>query len=113
LDQLITQTGKVETRLVIDGQQRLTTLQILLEAFCDLCAERGHERHHKALIKLTRNDDPMSEDEDEEFKVWPTNVDQEHFRRVMRCQSPQELRKLYGTKANAEVGHPIADGYLY
>lgn len=113
LDQLSKPTGHVETRLVIDGQQRLTTLQIFLEAFCDLCNTRGVDKHHRALLKLTRNDDPMSEDDDEVFKVWPTNVDQEHFRRVMKCSSPKELRKHYGAKPKAEVGHPIADGYLY
>jgi hypothetical protein len=113
LDQMPTATGHVETRQVIDGQQRLTTLQIFLEAFCDLCGDQGFEKHHKALLKLTRNDDPMSEDEDEEFKVWPTNTDQAHFRRVMRCASPVELRKQYEVKANAAVGHPIADGYLF
>jgi hypothetical protein len=113
LDQMPKPTGQVETRLVIDGQQRLTTLQIFLEAFCDLCAERGLEKHHKALLKLTRNDDPMSEDENEVFKVWPTNVDQEHFCGVMRCESPDELRKKYGVKEGNEVGHAIADGYLY
>lgn len=113
LDQLPKPTGHVETRLVIDGQQRLTTLQIFLEAFCDLCAARGLDKHNRALLKLTRNDDPMSEDEDEVFKVWPTNVDQEHFRRVMRFASPAELRKEYRVKPDAPVGHPIADGYLY
>lgn len=113
LDQLATPTGRVETRLVIDGQQRLTTLQIFLEAFCDLCHELGHEKHYKSLLRITRNDDPMSEDEDEAFKVWPTNVDQTHFRRVMLCQSPAELRNQYGVGKQDEVGHAIGDGYLY
>jgi uncharacterized protein with ParB-like and HNH nuclease domain len=38
---------------VIDGQQRLTTLQLLLEAFADYCKAAGAEQHHKALAKLT------------------------------------------------------------
>lgn len=113
LDQMAQPTGHVETRLVIDGQQRLTTLQIFLEAFCDLCGERRAEKYHKALLKLTRNDDPMSEDEEEEFKIWPTNVDQEHFVRVMRCRTTKQLRELYDVGENAVTGHPIADGYLY
>src|SRR5262245_27156942 len=74
-DQMPKPTGHVETRQVIDGQQRLTTIQILLEAFCDLCRERGLTNHHRSLLKLTRNDDPLSKDDDEQFKVWPTNVD--------------------------------------
>ncbi len=110
LDQVLQATGKIETRLVVDGQQRLTTLQIMLEAFCDLCSAEGLDKHHKALLKLTRNDDPMSEDPDEDFKVWPTNQDREAFRQVMRCESAADLRKMYGSKP---AGHPIADAYLY
>src|SRR6266446_6434948 len=35
--------GHLETRLIIDGQQRLTTLQLLFEAFCDICADTNQE----------------------------------------------------------------------
>lgn len=114
LDQLRKPTGHLETRLVIDGQQRLTTIQLLLEAFCHICKQLGIERHHRALVKLTRNEDPMSEDPDEEFKVWPTNVDREDFRRVMGAGSPEELRKAYRRRSAAgEIGQLIADGYLF
>ncbi len=114
LDQLRSPTGHVETRLLIDGQQRLTTIQLFLEAFCDLCAATAPEKYHKAVLKLTRNDDPMSDDDDEVFKVWPTNVDQEHFRRVMLARSPEELRKSYGAKKGAKtVGQQLADAYLF
>src|SRR5437016_5839723 len=37
LDQLRTPTGSVNSRQIIDGQQRLTTLQLLLAAARDLC----------------------------------------------------------------------------
>lgn len=114
LDPLRKPTGHLETRLLIDGQQRFTTIQIVLEAFCDFCDSAGSEKHHRALLKLTRNDDPMSEDPDEQFKVWPTNVDQEHFRRVMLARSPEEVRKAYNAKSGAsEIGHAIADAYLF
>jgi len=114
LDQIMVPTGNIEKRLVIDGQQRLTTLQLFLEAFCDLCANEGAEKYHKALLKLTRNDDPMSEDADEQFKIWPTNVDQDHFRRALTAGSPEELRKEYAAASDADVvGHPVADGYLF
>src|SRR5713226_2389258 len=41
LDQQLTPTTHVDRRQVIDGQQRLTTLQIILAAFRDFCCEQG------------------------------------------------------------------------
>jgi uncharacterized protein with ParB-like and HNH nuclease domain len=43
LDQKQTPTAHVAKRQVIDGQQRLTTLQLFLAAFRDLCQEHGCE----------------------------------------------------------------------
>lgn len=113
LDQQRQPTGRVETRLVIDGQQRLTTIQILLEAFADLAAEMGREKLHKALLKLTRNDDPMSEDPDEVFKVWPTNRDREAFAAVMKEGSPDGVRKTLEKQKGPERRRAIAEAYLF
>lgn len=114
LEQQAKKTGSLETRLVIDGQQRLTTLQLLLEAFADYCKVSNAEQHHKALVKLTRNDDPMNDEPIEQFKVWPTTVDQDAFQGVMNCGSPAELLTLYKAQEDATaVGHAIADAYLY
>ncbi len=41
LDQKLTPTTHVEKRQVIDGQQRLITVQIALSALRDLCREQG------------------------------------------------------------------------
>src|SRR5687767_3977552 len=41
LDQLKTSTGKLHARQIIDGQQRLTTLQLAIAAARDICAERN------------------------------------------------------------------------
>ncbi len=105
--------GHVECRLLIDGQQRLTTIQLVLEAFADVCLELGSAPYHQALLQYTRNNDPLSTDQDEVFKVWPTNSDQDHFRRVMLAVSPEELRKEYQVGAHAAVGNLIADAYLF
>lgn len=114
LDALTTPTGHLETRLIIDGQQRLTTLQLLFEAFADICSEQNLERHFRALRKLTRNDDPMSENPDEVFKVWPTAVDQDHFRKVMEAPTPAKLREEYAVEPEAEsLGNAIADCYVF
>jgi hypothetical protein len=115
LEQASTATGEIESRFLIDGQQRLTTIQLLLEAFHDLCKKLpGSERYGEALEDLTRNDYKLSKVDDEKYKVWPTNVDREHFRRVMQVAEPSELFSAYQVKPRAkETGHPLADAYLY
>lgn len=80
LDQLKTLTGDIDARQVIDGQQRMTTFQIALAAVRDACQALGDERFFKAFTKLTSNDIPLSDEPDDVFKVWPTNVDRAAFR---------------------------------
>ncbi len=114
LDQLAKPTGHIEVRLVVDGQQRLTTIQLLLTAFRDACAELGFDKYKLALEKLTTNEDPLSEEPDETFKVWPTNADQEDFRQVMQASSAEILCKRYGKSGVVRsLGRPILDAYLY
>ena len=114
LEQVNVAAGLLDIRLIIDGQQRLTTLQIVIEAASDVCEGLGDvaATYANALRKLTRND-PRDDDPDEIYKVWPTNVDREHFRRVMSAVSPADLRNKYGDQAAPETGFAIADAYVY
>lgn len=83
---------------VIDGQQRLTTLQLFLAALRDQAILLGAEDEDAAIFKgLTRN--PRRDDDSEElFKVWPTNADQGAFSTVMRAGSLQAVEdKLAGS----------------
>lgn len=114
LEQLNTATGTLDLRQIIDGQQRLTTLQIVIEAACDVCDSLGPvaSSHARDLRRLTRND-PRDGNPDEVFKVWPTNVDRDHFRLVMSAGSPDDVRQHYDGKSNGDVGYAIANGYLF
>lgn len=71
--------GTVPTREIIDGQQRMTTLQILMESAKSLC-EDAHELT-RLLDRVTRN--ILGGGTDNQFKVWPTNIDRESFRSAM------------------------------
>ena len=85
LQQQPTSTAQLEVRHVIDGQQRLTTLQLLLDAAQEVFEKDGHPREARMLRKLVLNDDDLAEGHrDHVFKLWPTLVDQEPFRRAMR-----------------------------
>jgi len=106
--------GAMEIRLVIDGQQRLTTIQLLLEALYDYCGSIGAAKLHQAIEKLVRNDDPLSTDLVERYKVWPTNVDRVHFERVMEANSMEELKHMYDQPPTVKrLNHNICDAYLY
>jgi hypothetical protein len=108
LDQVPNPTGHLETRLVVDGQQRLTTLQLLLEAFADITEGLEVEGYARALRKLTRNEDPLAKDENHVFKVWPTNADQEVFRTVMLAEDGEAVKDRF-----PETLPLLAEAYLF
>ncbi|MFC9519175.1 DUF262 domain-containing protein [Nocardiaceae bacterium NPDC056970] len=76
--------GSLEVREVIDGQQRLTTLQILIAALRDTYAGLGIKtRLLSRLTKTLVNDTDYVDSADEEFKLWPTNRDRRSYTDVM------------------------------
>ncbi len=78
-------TGTIPRRIVVDGQQRLTTLQLLIDAIRQVLEHKGHSSPAKRLLTLTANDEAFRDDEpDNAFKVWPTVVDQIAYRYAMR-----------------------------
>ena len=95
LDQKLTPTTHVEKRQVIDGQQRLTTLQIFLAAFRDFCREQACEDLAKECDSFTLNRGMMADPEVDKFKVWPTRLDRPQFMDVMISGSREELEKRH------------------
>jgi uncharacterized protein with ParB-like and HNH nuclease domain len=92
LDQKQTPTTHVDKRQVIDGQQRLTTLQIFLAAFRDFCRAQECEDLAKECEGFTLNKGMMAEPEFDKFKVWPTQLDRAQFMDVMSAGSPEEVK---------------------
>ena len=106
--------GQIETRLLIDGQQRLTTIQLFLRAFEDVVRADQDLRYQQALEKLTRNNHPLSSQPHERFKVWPTNADQEDYEKVMEASGRAALLQSYGAHAKTKsLGRNIPDAYLF
>ncbi|HLY60703.1 MAG TPA: DUF262 domain-containing protein [Terriglobia bacterium] len=118
LDQKQTPAGYVDKRQVIDGQQRLTTLQITLAALCDFCRDQGCIELANECERHTRNSGMMAEPEVDKFKVWPTQLDRRQFVDVMTAGSKAEvekrhplIRKKYSRKF--EPRPRMVEAYLY
>src|ERR1022692_4321654 len=97
LDQKQTPTTHVEKRQVIDGQQRLTTLQIFLAAYRDFCRESDCEDLAKEFDGYTLNKGMMANPSVDKFKVWPTQSDRGQFSDVIGL----------GSRAAVEGKHPL------
>lgn len=91
--------GRVPAYEVIDGQQRSTTLQLLLLAFRQAVQKLGDEQLPKMLDTLVRNPGPYTVDTDF-HKVWPTQAGQD------------EMQLLYSAADVASVcsAYPARDG---
>jgi hypothetical protein len=103
LDQQLTPSAYIGVRQVIDGQQRLTTLQIVLDAAQWVVEQVGHPMDAQALRVLVLNDINIAQTPDEVFKVWPTDRDQAAFRAAMNNDAavPPELASSRIAKAHA------------
>ena len=78
---------------VIDGQQRLTTLQVLLMALRDSIASLNDVQLTQKLEGLTVND-KVAESE-EAFKVWPTSAFQQELTGIATARSAIEVRRRF------------------
>ncbi|WP_158895137.1 DUF262 domain-containing protein [Amycolatopsis anabasis] len=89
----VTPVGHVQRKNVIDGQQRLTTLQLLTDAVQEVVAEHGTKLDAKGLTGLILNDPDAVPAKEEQFKVWPSRRDRAAFEAVMTngIEVPAEL----------------------
>lgn len=96
-------THGVQQFLVIDGQQRLTTLLLLLAAIRDSAEEIGEEKlsgqiHNMLLINAY-------ESGEDKYKFLPTQVDKEFFKRMINKEDLHEIEN--------EKGSLIVDSYQF
>lgn len=73
-DQLPSAAGGIDMRAVIDGQQRLTTLQLLLRGVLDVLIARDSPRI-KQVRRLLQNPDDVIRNPNDIHKLWPRRKD--------------------------------------
>lgn len=95
---------------VIDGQQRLTTLQLFIAALRDYASNVGSPQASK-LRRLTIHEDEK-EGSESSFKVWPTNADRKLFAAALTAGSPDALTKALALNPKAELPRLIG-AYLF
>ncbi len=107
VQQLQNPVGSLQARTVIDGQQRLTTLQLLLDALHAELLALGAIQPALRLEALVRNPAAFCEQHEDQFKVWPTNRDRAAFNSVMSAEPPIS----YGTLPHK--GERLVEAHRY
>lgn len=105
----------VPTREVIDGQQRITTLQIMLLALRDAIAPLDDPAIGDDVLSLTYNKGNYEAKKDH-FKVWPTNAGRDVMQVLSSAGSMKEVCNRYPAKdkSRQKVERPLmVQAYLF
>jgi hypothetical protein len=120
LEQLKNVAGSIETHQVIDGQQRFTTLQLIMLAARDLAKGLDNEKYFDRFNDLVTNKASKVDYEHEKYKVWPTNRDREAFKALHESGAVETepfadltLEMLFAGKPVEPHGNRMQEGYLY
>jgi hypothetical protein len=97
--------GHLPQWTIIDGQQRLTTLQLLLDAAHHVIALRGVELQARQIEDLVRNPAHFCRTPADAFKVWPTNRDREAFNEIMEAALPVDYASLAHSSSRMAQAH--------
>lgn len=87
-------SARLTTWNVIDGQQRLTTLQLLADAACAILAQAGLSRYASQLESLTHNAGSFIDDGESPLKLRHLNNDHGAFQEVMTAEPPVDHSDL-------------------
>lgn len=87
-------TGRVQTSNIIDGQQRLTTLQLFMDAVSAVLEEHGFDALSSQLQTLTHNSAVFVPDADDQLKLRHTNRDRASYDEVMNAEAPVSHSEL-------------------
>jgi uncharacterized protein DUF262/uncharacterized protein DUF1524 len=111
---------EVKRFLVIDGQQRLTTLQLVFCAYRDLARKNGWKTQDRATTRYLENvdSDVMEHPEEEVFKLWPTSLNRGVFTKLLTAQSRASIEAKFPLvrlprKRKPQPRSNLVEAYLY
>lgn len=115
--------GRVGAYEVIDGQQRTTTLHLLLLALRHATQQLGSSPLPQMLDVLVRNPGPYPNHADDHHKVWPTQAGRQEMRILDEAETADAVcqtylvkieKKVEGKKKEEKVERPLMiQAYLY
>ena len=97
--------GEMPTWSVVDGQQRLTTIQLMSDAAAAVMTEYGLQKPANRLLKISQNDEDFWTRPEDRFKLLPTNKDRAAFREVMAAEPPVDYDALKHAKHRVQLAH--------
>lgn len=90
---LPTNTQSIPAFTVIDGQQRMTTVQLVLAALREVCKRYEVEALAEDITGCLFNQYRSMNNEVERFKLWPTRFDQETFQEALNTPFDEFIKK--------------------
>lgn len=105
LQQVSNSAGTMQERTIIDGQQRLTTLQLMFDALHAELVAAGATAASMRLETLVINAAPFCSQPEDRFKVWPTNRDRPAFNAVMSAAEPVDYEAVGFTEERMVQAH--------
>lgn len=87
----------VDTLHIIDGQQRLTTLQYVLASLLLALRATGIPAFEPSVIGCMQNnnEETMRDPKMERYKLWPTFRDRPHFTKTLGIERLEDFRSEY------------------
>jgi alkylated DNA nucleotide flippase Atl1 len=102
--------GGVQASSIIDGQQRLTTLQLLMDATAAALEAVGHDALAAQLDRLTHNEDIYVAGAPTRLKLRHRNRDRDAFDEVMDADVPVDYDALTHSAARVVRAHEYFTG---
>ena len=111
---------EVKRFLIIDGQQRLTTLQIVFCAYRDIARKANWKTLDRATTRYIENSDidVMEHPDQEKYKLWSTTLNRSVFADIISAGDAEVVEKKYPViklkrRRYPEPRNSLVEAYVY